>query len=63
MKVLFIGDIVGECGKEMALKNLRRLRQEEKLDMVIANGSAPQLLYDIAAGRRAGTRFLGRKDL
>ena len=38
MKVLFIGDIVGECGKEMALKHLRRLRQEEKLDMVIANG-------------------------
>ena len=30
-------------------------------DMVIANGSRPQLLYDIAAGKSVGTRFLGRK--
>ncbi len=38
MKIVFIGDIVGECGKKMALKTLRKLRQEEKIDMVIANG-------------------------
>ena len=38
MNIVFIGDIVGDCGKNMALKTLRRLRQEEKVDMVIANG-------------------------
>ena len=27
-------------------------------EMVIANGQNPELLYDIAAGRRVGTRFL-----
>ena len=38
MKVLFIGDIVGECGKRMTIETIRRLKQEEKLDMIIANG-------------------------
>ena len=27
-------------------------------EMVIANGQAPELLYDIAAGKPVGTRFL-----
>ena len=31
---------------------------EAGCEMVIANGSKPELLYDIAAGRPAGTRFL-----
>ncbi len=31
-------------------------------DMVIANGSHPELLYDIAEGRPVGTRFAGRKE-
>ena len=31
-------------------------------DMVIANGSHPELLYDIADGRPAGTRFSGQKQ-
>ena len=30
-------------------------------DMVIANGQRPELLYDIAAGRSVGTRFVGRR--
>jgi len=30
--------------------------------MVIANGAHPELLYDIAAGRSAGTRFAARKE-
>ena len=29
-------------------------------DMVIANGQKPELLYDIAAGRPTGTRFIGK---
>jgi glutamate 5-kinase len=28
--------------------------------MVIANGSRPELLYDIAEGKPAGTRFAAR---
>lgn len=30
-------------------------------DMVIANGSSPNLLYDIADGKPVGTRFLAKK--
>ncbi len=29
--------------------------------MVIANGAHPELLYDIAAGKPAGTRFTGQR--
>lgn len=31
-------------------------------DMVIANGQRPELLYDIAAGKPIGTRFIGRRE-
>jgi len=31
-------------------------------DMVIANGQRPELLYDVAAGRPVGTRFVGRRE-
>lgn len=33
----------------------------EGVDMVIANGARPSILYDIAAGQPAGTRFVGGK--
>ena len=32
------------------------------IDMVIANGARPELLYDIVAGKSVGTRFLGHKE-
>jgi len=32
------------------------------IDMVIANGDTPSLLYDIVEGRSVGTRFIGRKE-
>ena len=32
------------------------------IDMVIANGSDPQLLYDILEGKSVGTRFAGRRE-
>ena len=31
------------------------------VDMVIANGGTPALLYDIVEGKPVGTRFIGRK--
>ena len=29
-------------------------------EMVIANGQSPEVLYDVAAGKRVGTRFLAK---
>ena len=37
-----------------------KLCMEAGIDMVIANGSRPEALYDIADGKPAGTRFVGR---
>ena len=38
MRVLFIGDIVGEAGREVVRKKLRDFKEEKKIDAVIANG-------------------------
>jgi len=38
VRVLFIGDIVGEEGLELTLDLLPRLRQNSKIDFIIANG-------------------------
>ena len=35
---------------------------EAGIDMVIANGADPELLYDIVEGKAVGTRFQGRKN-
>ena len=57
----------GGCGSSlgtggMATKlHAAQIATSAGTDMVIANGSRPQLLYDIAAGKSVGTRFLGRK--
>lgn len=37
MRILFCGDIVGRSGREVLAAHLPRLRQEKKLDFVIAN--------------------------
>ena len=37
-----------------------QIATEAGCEMVIANGSRPELLYDIVAGKPVGTRFLGR---
>lgn len=39
-----------------------RIATEAGMDMVIANGAAPALLYDILDGKSVGTRFLGQKE-
>ncbi len=38
MKILAIGDIVGNCGCEYICKNLNKIRDKYKIDFVIANG-------------------------
>jgi len=35
---------------------------EAGIDMVIANGEKPEIIYDILDGNFVGTRFVGRKD-
>lgn len=38
VSILFIGDIIGRPGREMAARTLDRLRRDGELDVVIANG-------------------------
>ena len=38
-----------------------RIAGEAGIDMVIANGARPELLYDIIDGKPVGTRFIGRE--
>ena len=42
--------------------NAARMVTGSGADMVIANDAHPELLYDIAAGKPAGTRFAARKE-
>ncbi len=55
------GSALGSGGMATKLK-AAKLVMERGCDMVIANGQRPEALYDIAAGKPAGTRFVGRKD-
>jgi metallophosphoesterase (TIGR00282 family) len=38
MKILFIGDIVGEAGRQVVKKYLPKLKSKKNIDIVIANG-------------------------
>lgn len=38
MRILFIGDIVGQPGRSVLENNLRRLQDEEHIDFTVANG-------------------------
>ena len=37
IRLLFIGDIVGKPGKQMVLRTLPLIREQEQIDFVIAN--------------------------
>ena len=54
MKVLFVADICGEVGLQMAEKYITRLRKEYQLDFVVANGenAAPKNGINEKAFRR-----------
>ena len=51
------GSALGTGGMKTKL-SAARMCMEAGCDMIIANGSKPQLLYDIAEGKSAGTRFI-----
>lgn len=38
MRLLFLGDIVGSCGREAVVRTVPKLRKELALDYVVANG-------------------------
>lgn len=45
LRILFLGDIVGEPGRKAVISRLRAIREEENVDFIIANGE------NAAAGR------------
>ena len=58
----------GESGSSLGTGGMKtklsaaKLVTDEGIDMIITNGAKPYLLYDIAEGRPAGTRFIGKKQ-
>ena len=54
------GTARGTGGMQTKL-NAAAIAMDAGVDMVIANGARPELLYDIAAGAPVGTRFCARK--
>ena len=57
--------LAGDAGSGLAVGGMTTKLKAAKtvcaqgIDMVIANGAKPELLYDIVAGKPVGTRFLG----
>lgn len=54
------GTELGTGGMQTKLKAAGMV-MSKGIDMVIANGQNPELLYDIVEGKKIGTRFLGRR--
>ena len=59
--------LAGEAGSGLAVGGMATKLKAAKetaargIDMIIANGAKPELLYDIVAGKPVGTRFLGKR--
>ena len=56
-----VGSALGTGGMATKLRAARMVTGSGA-DMVIANGAHPEVLYDIADGKPAGTRFKGRRQ-
>ena len=52
------GSALGTGGMATKLK-AAQICTKSGIDMIIANGNAPQILYDITEGKRVGTKFKG----
>lgn len=55
------GSSLGSGGMTTKLK-AAQLATSAGIDMVIANGETPEVLYALLEGKSAGTRFMGRRD-
>ena len=53
------GSSLGSGGMATKLK-AAQIATEAGIDMIIANGEAPEILYDLFDGKQVGTRFLGK---
>ncbi len=53
------GTTLGTGGMVTKLR-AARIAGEAGIDMVIANGKSPELIYDIIEGKPVGTRFIGK---
>lgn len=59
--------LAGEKGSELAVGGMATklkaavLAADHGIQMVIANGDKPEVLYDILEGKPVGTRFLGKR--
>lgn len=62
-----IEDLAGGKGSHLAVGGMNtklkaaKMAAEHGIDMVIANSSRPEILYDIMNGKPVGTRFLGQR--
>ena len=54
------GTSLGSGGMATKLK-AASITMEAGIDMFIANGEAPEILYDLFEGKPVGTHFLGKK--
>ena len=60
--------LAGERGSALAVGGMAtklraaKMTGERGIDMVIANGDRPELLYDIVDGKNVGTRFMGKRE-
>ena len=54
------GSKVGTGGMATKIK-AAKISTEAGIDMIIANGKEPHILYDIVEGKTVGTRFVARK--
>lgn len=55
------GSQLGTGGMATKLK-AAQICTQSGIDMIIANGSTPSILYDIMEGKSVGTKFLGKKN-
>ena len=56
-----VGSALGSGGMATKL-HAAQITTAAGIDMIIANGEHPEVLYDIFEGRAVGTRFIGKKD-
>ena len=58
--------LAGTKGSELATGGMitklhaAQICMDAGMDMIIANGSNPEILYDIFEGKSVGTRFVGK---
>ena len=56
-----VRELIGTGGMATKLR-AAQMATAAGCEMVIANGQSPEVLYDVAAGKRVGTRFLAKRD-